>query len=199
MLNLELWQVVGVFVLIALGVGAAYRSRKGEKRLEPNTHAKVSAPDAQAAARAEQRADQVARLTPPGEATVGSSTGAELSNEKLVRRALDLSAQLRTLAAAWAGQGEEDLAKALNVTEGGERRAPDRLAEARHDRARTLYQRIRHDVIDVRTELVARLDGRAEASRKQGIDRVYEYQAGVEPFQDIADDLELLATSLRGK
>jgi hypothetical protein len=197
-LTLELWQVGGLCVLIALIAGAAYRFGTNAKRSAPNAPPKRSARDVEQAARAQQRTDQVARLTPPSEAKVEPSTGVEVSNEKLIVHALNLSAQVRTLAVGWAGQDHHDLAKAFDVKEGGERRAPDRLAEGRHDRARTLYQRIRHDVIDVRTELVGRLEGRAEAARKPGIDRMYDYQAGTEPFQDIADDLELLATSLRG-
>jgi hypothetical protein len=198
-LTLEPWQVVGISVLVAVGAGAAYWSRKGNTGPELKTRSKSSAHDVQEAARTQQRADQVARLTPPSEAKVGPSAGAEISNEQLIRRALDLSSQVRMLALTWAGQTDQDLAKAFNAEESGERRAPDRLAEARHDRARTLYQRIRHDVIDVRTELVSRLGGPTVASRKPGIDRMYDYQGGVEPFQDIADDLELLATSLGGK
>ena len=198
MVTLESAHVAGTTAIVLLVVVAAYLVGKRHGRNGRNDR---NAAHGSAVANLDGtgRADMMARLTPPSQATIGPDTAAGLSNEQLQERALDLAAQIGVLAAEWAGKIESGVPQLPRDAGVEERRTADRLGGARHKHATALYQRIRHEVIDVRTALLTRLDGRVGPMRTAGIDHVYEYQAGAQPFRDVADDLALLARLLDGK
>jgi hypothetical protein len=145
-----------IAAVVLLAAGAAYVSRKGKKSQTVDSARGIGTVGADATGRAERRADQVARLTSPSEASIRASAAAGLSDQRLRARALDVSAQVRALAAEWAGQSEKSPERASSVGGGEERRTPERLGAARHEGAKALYQRIRHEAIEVRMAMLER-------------------------------------------
>lgn len=195
-ISLEPWHVAGLLAVVMIGVAAAYLSGRRRSRNSTDGGERVKATDSASRERAARRDEEVSRLTPRSQARVGAGSSVALSDADVRARALDLAGQIRSLASEPGEPYEHDAARAPVDGVAGERRAPERLGEVRHERAKTLYQRVRHEAIDVRTAMLARLAGRALPARKPGIDHMYDYQASAESFRDIADDLEQLAAAL---